>query len=123
MKLREIRHVRQYSTETFRRWFSSDYFHLYIFENSTGTPVSFHLCYDVSGHERAIVYEGHSELLHFRVDGGESTSFLNSTPIYTARSHLPADIETVISRFLHESSELNPALVSWVREKLDSFSS
>lgn len=118
MKLREIKHVRQYSKETFRRWFCSDYFHLYVFEDTAGSLVGFHLCYDVSGRERAIVYEGDTGLLHFRVDGGESTPFQNATPLYTSRSQLPTDLETVISRFVQESGELDPELVSWVCEKL-----
>ena len=54
--LREVLVVEQNNPTLKRRWFESDYFDLFIWQDPGGAFVRFQLCYDVELNERALVW-------------------------------------------------------------------
>ncbi len=69
--LREILIVEQNNPTLKRRWFESDYFDLFIWQDSGGALVRFQLCYDVELNERALVWSDAEGFYHDGVDHGE----------------------------------------------------
>src|SRR5438552_3435669 len=53
--LREVLIVEQNNPALKRRWFESDYFDLFIWQDAGGAFVRFQLCYDVELNERALL--------------------------------------------------------------------
>src|SRR5687768_8953096 len=66
--LREISAVRQDRPGLKRRWYQDDFFDLYTWQAANGSVVSFQLCYDVSGRERALTWHHQRGFSHNRVD-------------------------------------------------------
>ena len=69
--LREVLVVEQKDPSLKRRWFESDYFDLFIWQDPSGDFVRFQLCYDVELHERALVWNTAEGFYHDGVDHGE----------------------------------------------------
>jgi hypothetical protein len=63
--LREIPAVRQDRADLKRRWYQDDFFDLYTWHAADGTLLSFQLCYDVRGRERALTW--HVLACHLRM--------------------------------------------------------
>ncbi|HEY6240857.1 MAG TPA: hypothetical protein VIW78_08460 [Burkholderiales bacterium] len=68
--LREVLIVEQKDPGFKRRWFESDYFDLFIWQNGDGDFVRFQLCYDVELNERALVWSVSEGFYHDGVDTG-----------------------------------------------------
>src|SRR5205807_3517025 len=69
--LREVLIVEQNDPTLKRRWFESDYFDLFIWQDPGGAFVRFQLCYDVELNERALVWSDPEGFYHDGVDHGE----------------------------------------------------
>src|SRR3989442_76812 len=69
--LREVLIVEQNNPSLRRRWFESDYFDLFIWQDSGGAFVRFQLCYDVELNERALVWSDPEGFYHDGVDHGD----------------------------------------------------
>ncbi len=54
--LEEVESVKQQPGENFCRWFSDEYFDLYVWTDPSGTITGFQLCYDKPGKERAFTW-------------------------------------------------------------------
>jgi hypothetical protein len=63
--LREIPRVRQDRPGLKRRWYQDDFFDLYTWNSADGTLVSFQLCYDVRGRERALTWPPRARFLAY----------------------------------------------------------
>jgi hypothetical protein len=107
--LREILIVEQNNPALKRRWFESDYFDLFTWQDLSGTFVKFQLCYDVERNERALVWSQPGGFHHDGVDHGEGEPGHPQTPILVADGKL--DSGTVAPRFKREAADI-PAEVS-----------
>lgn len=117
--LREISSIRQNLDEPNKRWFSSASMDLVAWFDDDDVLVAFHLCYDKSHAERAVVWRQRgTRLEHLVVDDGESTPGKHkASPILTAEHRLP--LQRVREKLLLESSELPPVILADVLARLD----
>ncbi len=103
--LREVLIVEQNDPSLKRRWFESDYFDLFIWQDSGGAFVRFQLCYDVELNERALVWSDPEGFYHDGVDhGGDVDGGLGQAPILVRDGKF--DSGTVVPRFERESAEM-----------------
>jgi hypothetical protein len=117
--LREIADVQQREPGLRRRWFRDDYFDIFVWQSPLGAFVSLQLCYDLSAHERILVWrEGHG-YAHHGIDSGESTPFDNRSPMMVADGVLPVD--EVLAQFGQRSAELEPALQAFIAGHLRAY--
>ena len=102
--LREILIVEQKNPSLRRRWFQSDYFDLFTWQDLSGAVTRFQLCYDVDRNERALLWSRAEGVHHDGVDSGEATGGSNQTPIFVPDGKF--DSGTVVPRFERESATL-----------------
>ena len=116
-KLIEVLPVREAPGEGLRRWFTSSEMDLIIWCDDLGTPVSFQLCYDKPGAERALTWKPDLGFLHTAVDDGEIVDGKHkATPILVADGHF--DANRITERFAQASVDLPNAITVFVRERL-----
>lgn len=101
--LREIPHVRQDKPGLKRRWYQNEFFDLYTWHAPDGALVSFQLCYDVRGRERALSWHREHGCSHTRIDAGDDGP-LSRTPILVGGGRFPNRI--VRERFAQEAAIL-----------------
>ncbi|HEY6721352.1 MAG TPA: hypothetical protein VI363_06915 [Burkholderiales bacterium] len=101
--LREVLIVEQKDPALKRRWFESDYFDLFIWQNLDGAFVRFQLCYDVELNERALIWNGSDGFYHDGVDHGERDGRMQA-PIFVRDGKF--DSGAVVPRFEQESVEM-----------------
>jgi hypothetical protein len=111
--LREIPNLRQGNPELTRRWFQSDYFDLFTWQDAAGAFVRFQLCYDVERRERAFEWNAQRGFFH---DGVEYEDRASARPAASILKHDgKLDSGTVLPRFVAEAANLPQA----VRELID----
>jgi len=115
-KLREIRIVQQDDPSLRRRWFESDYFDLFIWQDLSGAFVKFQLCYDVERNERALVWSQPGGFHHDGVDHGESEPGHPQTPILVSDGKL--DSGTVVPHFKREAADIPAEVRDFVLAKI-----
>jgi hypothetical protein len=117
--LSEIRGARQIAGEGFRRWFTDNDLDLILWYGDDGQPLGFQLCYDKEDVERALTWTAAYGFQHNRIDAGEVPGRAKMTPLIIADGSFSPD--TVAARFLRDSADLEPAIVTFVHEKLKSY--
>ncbi len=115
-KLREILIVEQDKPALKRRWFESDYFDLFAWQDLSGAFVKFQLCYDVDLDERALVWDGKGGFYHDGVDHGESASGGLMAPILVPDGKF--DSGTVVPRFVREAADIPAEVRDFVLAKI-----
>jgi len=110
-KLREILIVQQNDPSLRRRWFESDYFDLFTWQDLSGTFVKFQLCYDVDLDERAVVWDGKGGFYHDGVDLGGMMA-----PILVPDGKF--DSGTVVPRFVREAVDIPAEVRDFVLAKI-----
>lgn len=110
-KLREILIVQQNDPSLRRRWFESDYFDLFIWQDLSGAFVKFQLCYDVERNERALVWDGKGGFYHDGVGLGGTMA-----PILVP--HGKFDSGTVVPRFAREAADISAEVRDFVLAKI-----
>ncbi|MHA3773234.1 hypothetical protein ACXR0O_17005 [Verrucomicrobiota bacterium sgz303538] len=118
--LREFQ-ARQLSDDYRRRWFSDQYFDLYVWYEADGSIHGFQLAYAKPGNEHALTWTSTGGFRHSAVDSGESSPFSGLTPILIAGGHFPA--AKVAREFRERASELEPDTRELVIEKIREFDS
>jgi hypothetical protein len=113
--LREILVVEQKNPSLRRRWFRSDYFDLFTWQDTSGAVTRFQLCYDVERNERALLWSRTEGVHHDGVDSGESAGGSNQTPIFVPDGKF--DSGTVVPRFERESATLPAELRDFILAK------
>src|SRR5215813_9799779 len=116
--LREILIVAQANPSLKRRWFESDYFDLFVWQDLDGAFVRFQLCYDVELNERALVWSGSEGFYHDGVDHGDGGSggSHGQAPIFVRDGKF--DSGTVVPRFERESGEMPADVRDFVLAKM-----
>ena len=113
--LREIRVVEQRNPLLRRRWFQSDYFDLFTWQDAAGAVTRFQLCYDVGRKERALVWSLSEGVYHDGVDDGEPAGGSSQTPIFVPDGNF--DSGTVVPRFQREAASLPAELRDFILAK------
>jgi len=116
--LREVLVVEQNNPTLKRRWFESDYFDLFIWQDAGGAFVRFQLCYDVELNERALVWSDAEGFYHDGVDHGEGEpgDGRAKTPILVRDGKF--DSGTVVPRFEREAAEMPADVRDFVLAKM-----
>jgi len=109
--LKEVLIVEQNDPTLKRRWFESDYFDLFIWQDPGGAFASFQLCYDVELNERALVWNGAEGFYHDGVDSGGIQA-----PILVSDGKF--DSGTVVPRFERESAQIPADVRDFVLVKM-----
>lgn len=116
--LKEMKHVRQIHGDAYRRWFSDDYFDLFVwfedrhFKKLTG----FQLCYNKIKNEHAITWTEAKGFVHETVDDGESNASVNRTPILVSDGMF--DNKTTAEKFKDSSNDIDKVITEFVYKKL-----
>jgi len=117
--LREVLIVEQDNPALKRRWFESDYFDLFIWQDAGGAFVRFQLCYDVELNERALVWSDTEGFYHDGVDhGGSMDGGVGEAPILVRDGKF--DSGTVVPRFEREAAEIPADVRDFVLAKMRS---
>jgi len=114
--LREIGSIRQDSDKGQRRWFQDDYFDLFLWQDATGVPIAFQLCYERTRAEGVIRWSRSEGYAHARVDSGEQAQKLGMAPLLRADGKPP--YYRIFNRFLDASHGWEPALAQFLLERL-----
>ena len=101
---REITVSKQATDGPKRRWYQSDYFDLFTFQDDTGAFTGFQLCYDVERNERAFSWSAANGFFHDGVDDA-AVPQSQASAILLPEGRL--DSGTVVPRFTRE------AVVPW----------
>ena len=109
--LKEVLIVEQNDLSLKRRWFESDYFDLFIWQDPGGAFASFQLCYDVELNERALVWNGAEGFYHDGVDTGGIQA-----PILVSDGKF--DSGTVVPRFEREAAQIPADVRDFVLAKM-----
>ena len=102
--LREIEGVRQDNPAATRRWFQSDYFDLFTWQDGSGGFTRFQLCYDVERDERAFEWSAQHGFFHDGVEYADRPGSRPAAAILTQEGKL--DSGTVVPRFTREAAHI-----------------
>jgi hypothetical protein len=103
-----------------KRWFTDSWFDLFVWIDSTGTVVSFQLCYDKPSDEHALTWKRPATYYHQRVDDGENKPGKSkSTPVLLPDGMFSAP--ALADRFLKASQRMDPAIARFVHETILDF--
>lgn len=117
--LREIQHVRQERKKDKRRWFTDDYWDLFVWFRKDGSYSGFQLCYGKPDGERALTWMDESEPVH--------TGVSQSSPGRTGAGNMEAallvadgvfDVAAVAGRFWKESRGIDAEVRRYVIAKM-----
>lgn len=110
--LAEFQKVRQIPREGHRRWFTDNNFDLIVWYDDHGRLTGFQLCYDKTGHERALTWTVDHGFQHNRIDAGETPGHMKMTPVIVADGEF--DAGPIAELFRRESSGIDPAVSRFV---------
>jgi hypothetical protein len=117
--LAEIRHVKQERGKDRRRWFTDDYWDLYVWVNAAGEFSGFQLCYGKPDAERALTWMEGQSPAHTGVSEaspGRAGAMNLEASILVADGTM--DVRTVARRFWQESKGIDKTVRIYVVLKL-----
>jgi hypothetical protein len=114
--LREIERVMQDNPSLRRRWFQSDYFDLFTWQDAGGYFNCFQLCYDVELNERALVWSKEYGFYHDGVEHEDRGLSRPASALLVENGRF--DSGTVAPRFAAESAQIAPEVREWVVSKI-----
>jgi hypothetical protein len=116
--LRELPDARQFKNESYRRWFSDNYFDLIVWYGTDKTTiVGFQLCYDKFDTERAITWHNAKGFSHNRIDDGEAPfEHAKMSPILVSDGAFAKD--TIGDKFKAMSVGIDQKVAEFVCEKI-----
>jgi hypothetical protein len=118
--LREYNHPGTPDGDLLKRWFSDEFFDLFVWYDDKHVIVSFQLCYNKPRDEHSLTWRIPSSYYHQRVDDGESHPGKNkSTPILLPDGAV--DSRALSTRFKMESEHIDKEVSSFVEGKLEEF--
>jgi hypothetical protein len=117
--LREILNLRQREEEGYRRWFTDDYWDLFIWYDEAGRIVAFQLCYGKPDDEHALTWQEGKGYRHTKVSDGESTAVSHMTPILVRDGLF--EKEAVASSFTRDGVRIDREVMEFVSQKLHDF--
>ena len=112
----EIKDVRQFEDDDFRRWFTDEFFDLIIWYNKDGGITGFQLCYDKPQIERALTWRPNQGFSHTKIDDGETPGQAKMTPILVADGQFSK--KSIAEMFISESRQIDQKVAHFVYEKI-----
>jgi hypothetical protein len=109
--------AKNHKGEPRRRWFSNEYFDVYVWQERESAVTKFELCYDKKGRERALAWAEGVGFCHYLIDSGEISPVKNRAPILVADTEI-IPIEELLERFTRESSQIQQEIRSFIIEKI-----
>ena len=118
--LREINRIQRDPGEPWKRWFTDDYFDLFVWLDDSEEIIRFQLTYSKNKGERALSWQKGKGFSHDGVDDGESRPGKpKSTPILTADGVF--DSRAVAERLEKASARIEPRIAGFVLERIAGF--
>jgi hypothetical protein len=117
--LYEIQKVKQNEGQDFRRWFTDDYFDLFVWYNENGEISSFQLTYDKGHKERAVTWTRRGGITHTGVNDGEDDPTASRTPMLATDGNF--DNTEVARQFEQAGRNIDDTLRGFIYEKLIRF--
>lgn len=115
--------VRQFDGEPVRRWFSDHYFDLIVsFDGQAeelGRIISFQLCYDKLGDERALFWTRPAGYTHYRVDTGEDGARSKRTPVFIPGGQF--EQAKIVERFREQCTQIDQQIAQFVFQKISEY--
>ena len=117
--LSEILYVKQERKEDKRRWFTDEYWDLFVWNRKDGSYSGFQLCYGKTDQQRALTWmdgglPSHSGVSESSRTGSRAGNM--AAPLLVSDGTL--DVEHVTERFLTDSEEIDPEVRQYVSLKL-----
>ncbi|MBN1385142.1 MAG: hypothetical protein JW983_09705 [Elusimicrobia bacterium] len=110
MKLQK--NTKQIKGEPFRRWYSDDYFDLFVWFNDNDKIINFQLCYDKQGDEHSLTYTDKDGLVHEKIDSGEEDPRRNKSPVVSQDGLCP--FNKITDEFIKRSRGLDKDIIEFV---------
>ena len=127
---REITVSKQANDGPKRRWYQSDYFDLYVFyiRHSVRADVradrefvGMQLCYDIRRKQRTLEWKKDGGFSHHRVVKGGDTLDDHGASAALLQQGGEFDANTVVDRFMRDSTTLPPIIRAFVLQKLTEY--
>ncbi len=117
--LYEIKKVKQIPGQDFRRWFTDDYFDLFLWYDAKGRLRGFQLSYDKAHRERAVTWTQDGGIRHTGVNDGEDNPVFSMTPLLETDGTF--DNRTVAEQFWDARGGLEEKTARFIYRKLADF--
>lgn len=118
--LKEIKNVRQIPGEGFRRWFSDDFFDLYIwYDHNQKKVIGFQLAYGEVERDHALTWTRDHGFTHDGVDDGNITGGYKRSPILIANGVF--DPQALLRMFAEHRGELDSKLYDLISSRIKEF--
>ncbi len=117
--LEEIKDVKQYEAGKHRRWFHSQYFDLYTWEQTNGVLEGFQLCYAKDSDQRALRWSEASGYRHEGVDSPEDKPGRAMSAIFVADGAF--DHDAIAGKFAADAERIAPAITTFVLTKIRAY--
>ena len=113
--LKEIKHISQIPNERKRRWFTDDFFDLFVFYENDEI-VEFQLSYNKKDNEKVIIWSKIEGFSHQQIDEGDHPGKVKRSPIIIPDGKL--DKLFIIEKFRDESKKIDKEVAEFVLKKL-----
>lgn len=103
-----------------RRWFTDDFFDLFVWYTAAGEVLGFQLCYDKLQDQHALTWRSDLGFTHKRVDDGGRTRRQATEWLLPDGSF---NCDPILTRFLRESARVDPDIVSLIADRIREYAS
>ena len=117
--LREIKPVKQNPDEGFRRWFTDEYWDLYVWTDEDEEITGLQLCYGKPNDEHALTWFRDRKFIHTKISSSRPFAGNVMSPILVADGLF--DNKSVAERFWNDGRHIEEELRWFVREKILAF--
>ncbi len=115
--LYEVKRVKQYHNEGFRRWFTDNNFDLIIWYDNNKIIKGFQLCYNKSVYERALTWSSaNNTFVHNKIDDGEIPGEIKESPILVADGLF--DKIKIAEEFKENSNKIDRKIAQFIYNKI-----
>ncbi len=118
--LREIRNVKQYPGQLFRRWFNDELLDLFVWYDAGGRIAGFQLCFDKDKQERAWTYTDENGYSLDDVDA-DGSAWDMSSPVLVPGTEFPR--VRLLAQLGERGEALDRRLFEYLTEKLKEYAS
>lgn len=104
--------IYQRQGEPRRRWFTDEFFDIFVWLDHDLAITGFQLCYDKKGRERALTWIRGRGFRHDLIDDGELSPTKNRSPILIADGTFPEN--EILVRFVTNSGDIEERIRSFI---------
>ena len=115
--IEEYKNIRQIENDVFRRYFSDQYFELYIFYKLNKEDITgFQLIYKKGKSQRVYTWMQDQGFKHSKIDDGDDKTGRNRSPILVDDGLF--DKKNILKKFIKSSQNIEKKLVDFIVEKI-----